>query len=613
MLHKNLWITVFVISLQTLQAAERPNVVWLVSEDNSVHYLKMFDSNGAATPNIQRLAEHGLTYDNAFSNAPVCSVARTTLATGCYGPRIGTQFHRKHVVVPMPDGLRMFPELLRQSGYYTANNNKTDYNAIPGKEVWDVSSKKASWQGRADDQPFFYMQSFGVCHESSLHFSAKQMANEKTSTDPDTVFVAPYHPNTPTFRYTNARYRDRIMQVDKQIGAVVDKLTKDGLLEDTFIFYFGDHGGVLPRGKGYAYESGLHVPLVVRIPDRWKHLVDAEIGSRQKGFVSFIDFGPTVLNLAGVEVPQQMDGRPFLGAGISQAEANRRDEAFGYADRFDEKYDLVRTLRKGRFEYIRNFQPFNFDGLQNNYRYRMLAFQEWRELYHAGKLNDVQRQFFEARPTEQLFDIEADPHETKNLAGDPEYAEVLSDLRNRLIERMKEMPDLSIYPESVLAEKAFANPVKFGQTHKQEIADLIEVASLNVGAFAENADAIGEALASSNSVARYWALNVCSSYGNSAAKFTDKAKELAKSDSDNLVRIKAAEFLGLIGAADPQDVFLDALRRSQSGIEAGLILNSVTLLRDGLPGYDFKITTDDFAPAIRKNDTVARRLEYLAP
>ena len=573
MLHKNLWITVFVISLQTLQAAERPNVVWLVSEDNSVHYLKMFDSNGAATPNIQRLAEHGLTYDNAFSNAPVCSVARTTLATGCYGPRIGTQFHRKHVVVPMPDGLRMFPELLRQSGYYTANNNKTDYNAIPGKEVWDVSSKKASWQGRADDQPFFYMQSFGVCHESSLHFSAKQMANEKTSTDPETVFVTPYHPNTPTFRYTNARYRDRIMQVDKQIGAVVDKLTKDGLLEDTFIFYFGDHGGVLPRGKGYAYESGLHVPLVVRIPDRWKHLVDAEIGSRQKGFVSFIDFGPTVLNLAGVEVPQQMDGRPFLGAGISQAEANRRDEAFGYADRFDEKYDLVRTLRKGRFEYIRNFQPFNFDGLQNNYRYRMLAFQEWRELYHAGKLNDVQRQFFEARPTEQLFDIEADPHETKNLAGDPEYAEVLSDLRNRLIERMKEMPDLSIYPESVLAEKAFANPVKFGQTHKQEIADLIEVASLNVGAFAENADAIGEALASSNSVARYWALNVCSSYGNSAAKFTDKAKELAKSDSDNLVRIKAAEFLGLIGAADPQDVFLDALRRSQSGIEAGLILN----------------------------------------
>ncbi|MCA9067192.1 MAG: sulfatase-like hydrolase/transferase, partial [Planctomycetaceae bacterium] len=176
--------------------------------------------------------------------------------------------------------------------------------------------------------------------------------------------MAPYHPDTATFRYTYARYLDRIMDMDRQIGAVVDELTKDGLLEETFIFYFGDHGGVLPRGKGYAYESGLHVPLVVRIPDKWKQLVDATPGSRVNGFVSFIDFGPTVLNLAGVAVPEQMDGRPFLGQGVVGSEVEKRDEVFGYADRFDEKYDLVRTLRKGRFEYVRSFQPFNFDGLQ---------------------------------------------------------------------------------------------------------------------------------------------------------------------------------------------------------------------------------------------------------
>ena len=165
-------------------AADRPNVVWLVSEDNSVHFMKLFDEHGAETPRIAELAAHGLTYDHAFSNGAVCSVARTTLATGCYGPRIGTQFHRKHVTVPMPDGLKMFSELLRDAGYYTANNNKTDYNAIPGKGVWDESSKKASWRKRADDQPFFYMQSFGVSHESSLHFSAKQMTSTKTDTDP---------------------------------------------------------------------------------------------------------------------------------------------------------------------------------------------------------------------------------------------------------------------------------------------------------------------------------------------------------------------------------------------------------------------------------------------
>ncbi|MEO1979357.1 MAG: sulfatase-like hydrolase/transferase, partial [Fuerstiella sp.] len=261
---------VFLCGTAVLHAADRPNIVWLVSEDNSVHYLKHFDPHGAPTPRIESLAAHGLTFDHAFSNAPVCSVARTTLATGCYGPRIGTQYHRKSVSVPLPDGMKMFPEYLRDAGYYTANNSKTDYNAIPGKNVWDESSRKATWRRRKDDQPFFYMQSFAVCHESSLHFSAKVMATEKTTTDPNSVFVAPYHPDTPTFRYTNARYRDRIMQMDRKIGSVVDALTTDGVLEDTFIFYFGDHGGVLPRGKGYACESGLHVPLVVRVPDKWK-------------------------------------------------------------------------------------------------------------------------------------------------------------------------------------------------------------------------------------------------------------------------------------------------------------------------------------------------------
>ena len=597
----------------TASAADRPNVVWLVSEDNSTHYLKLFDQHGAETPAIAKLARHGLIFDHAFSNAPVCSVARTTLATGCLAPRIGTQYHRKHVIVPLPDGLRMFPELLRRAGYYTANNRKTDFNATPGKEVWDANSNKASWRGRKKGQPFFYIQSFGVCHESCLHFSQQVMENEKTKTDPASVFVAPYHPNTPTFRYTNARYRDRIMQVDQQIGGVVKKLQQDGLLEDTFIFYFGDHGGVLPRGKGYAYESGLHVPLVVRVPDRWKHLVDAENGTRQKGFVSFIDFGPTVLNLAGADVPEGMDGVPFLGEGVTQKDRDSRDEAFGYADRFDEKYDLVRTLRKGRFEYIRNFQPFNFDGLQNNYRYRMLAFEEWRQLYHAGKLNDVQKQFFETRPAEQLFDIEADPHETKNLADDPEFAELLKQMRERMNERLTAMPDLSLYPESVLAERAFSNPVRFGLRNKANIAQLLATADLQLGSFADAKQRITESLDSDDANIRYWALIACSTHGRAAAELTDRISAMATNDPSGLVRVRAAEFLGLTASGDPVPTITDALKKSSSGIEAGLMLNTVTLLRDGKPGYDFQLASDLFSPEHLKNDTVQRRLEYLAP
>jgi len=597
----------------TAPQAPRPNIVWLVSEDNSVHYLKLFSEYGVETPHIAAMAKHGLTFNHAFSNAPVCSVARTTLATGCYGPRIGTQFHRRSVEVPMPDGLKMFPEYLNQAGYYTANNNKTDYNATAGKKVWNDSSKKASWRNRNADQPFFYMQSFPVCHESSLHFTAKQMASEKTTHNPDDVFVAPYHPATPTFRYTYARYLDRMKQMDEQVGTVVEELTKDGLLEDTFIFYFGDHGGVLPRGKGYAYESGLHVPLVVRIPEKWQHMIDREPGSRVNGFVSFIDFGPTVLNLAGVTVPAQVDGKPFLGPAVKREEVDARDEAFGYADRFDEKYDLVRTLRKGRFEYIRNFQPFNFDGLQNNYRYNMLAYQEWRTMYESGQLNAIQSQFFEARPAEQLFDIESDPYETQNLATDPKFADTLLNLRERLTNRLKNMPDLSLYPESVLAEEAFQNPVKFGQMHKTQIANLVDVANLSLQTVDEAHHAIQSALASDDAMTRYWGLIVCSSQGAPARDFVPAAKNLAADDSNRLVRVRAAEFLGLIGAADPQAVIIDAIHKSNSAIEVGLMLNTVALLRDGKPGYKFAIDKATISPAMRNNDTVQRRLEYLSP
>lgn len=602
-----LWLA----ATSSILAADRPNIVWLVSEDNSVHYLEMFDRHGAPTPRIAELAANGLTYDHAFSNAPVCSVARTTLATGCYGPRIGTQYHRRSVPVPMPDGVRMFPEYLREAGYYTANNRKTDYNAIPGKEVWDNSSGKATWRSRKDGQPFFYMESFAVCHESALHFSEAVMSSEKTTTDPATVFVAPYHPDTPTFRYTYARYHDRMMEMDRQIGRVVDQLTTDGLLEDTFIFYFGDHGGVLPRGKGYAYESGLHVPLVVRVPEKWRHVVDAKIGTRQQGFVSFVDFGPTVLNLAGVEVPTGVDGRAFLGKGVSQAEVEGRDEAFGYADRFDEKYDLVRTLRKARFEYIRNYQPFNPDGLYNFYRYKMLAYQEWRDLFDAGKLNDAQSQFFRARPAEQLFDVEADPYEVNNLAKNPDYAEVLKSMRHQLAVRVKSMPDLSLYPECVLAETAFGNPVQFGQDMKHDISRLVDTADLSLVSFDTAKDRIKAALQSDDPMTRYWALIACSSHGTAAMELVPVAKQLAANDKVALVRIRAAEFLGLVGAEEPQATFTKALRESDSGIEAGLILNSLTLLHDMKPGYDFAITPQLLKPTVLKNDTVQRRLEYL--
>ena len=581
--------------------ARRPNFVWLVSEDNSKHFLKLFDEKGVETPHIEKLARQGVAFTRAFSNCPVCSAARSVLATGCYGSRIGTQFHRKHMTVPLPGGLRPCQVYLKEEGYYTSNKKKTDYNFVTNGKVWDSAD---NWRARRPGQPFFHMQSFGTTHESSLHVA---IGKEPTAAGAKAA-IPPIHPDTPLFRNTYAHYYSRIRKLDQEIGKVVDTLDRDGLLEDTFVFYFGDHGGVLPGSKGYAYESGLHVPLVVRIPENWKHLVDLKRDTRVQGFVSFVDFGPTLLHLAGIKVPEAMDGLAFMGPGITQADLNERDETFGMADRFDEKYDLVRTLRKGKFKYMRSYQPFNIDALQNNYRYKMAAYTEWRDLYQAGKLNAAQSQFFRARAPEALYDVEADPYETTNLAQDTAHGQTLSDLRKRLTARIKGLPDLSLFPESYLAQEAFGNPVAFGQTRQSEIGRLVDIADLSLLPFAQAKSGIRAALSSENRWERYWGLIVCSTHGTVALSFVDHAKEMARRDPELLVRVRAAEFLGLIGAADPRPVIMGVLAQAEHPLVALLTLNTVVLLRDTKPGYAFTIAAKDVKA---KHANITRRLEYL--
>ncbi|HIG85003.1 MAG TPA: sulfatase [Verrucomicrobia bacterium] len=563
-------------------AAQQPNFVWIISEDNSIHYLDHFFPGGADTPNIKKMAKHGITYDNAFSNAPVCSVARSTLISGCYAPRIGTQYHRKTSMAPMPEGVRMFPSYLRDKGYYTTNRAKTDYNAVPGKGVWHESSGKAHWRKRNEGQPFFHKASYAISHESSLHFTARAMENQPTKHDPDSVRLAPYHPDTPTFRYTHARYLDNLVKIDGVVGKVIDELKEDNLLEDTFVFYFGDHGGVLPRSKGYAYESGLHVPLVVRVPKNFKHLVKSESGHREKGFVEFVDFGPTILNLAGAVIPGGIDGRPFLGQG-----AGTRNHTFNYADRFDEKYDFVRWIRKGKYSYQRNFQPFNFDALQNDYRYRQLAFEEWRQLYKKGKLNAIQRQFFETRPVEALYDVETDPHETRNLASDPSFAKALDEMRNLMSSELREINDLSFFPEPIMLKEAMKNPVNYGKDKSDHIDKLLGIADLQLRPYEEVQAQIKEALISEDPWSRYWGCIVASSHRKITSEQVGLIAKIADNDMEPLVRCRAAEFLGLTGEKDPRPAIKKALKMSTMAVETNLILNTAVLLNDGPSGFKF--------------------------
>lgn len=591
-------------------AADRPNIVWMTTEDNSALWYRLYNpEHGAPMPNIEKLAKNGLVFNNAYSNAPVCSAARSTIISGVYGPRTGAHFHRPQVKVKLPEGLKLFPAYLREAGYYTSNNSKQDYNYEKASEkgVWDESSRKATYRKRKPGQPFFHVQSNNITHEGQLFRGLPK--GQKLIVDPKDVNLFPYHPDTPLMRQKYAEYITRNNMADTHMGKLIQQLEEDGLMDDTFIFQYGDHGGVLPGGKGYAHNDGLQVPMIVYVPKNWQHLVPAKRGSRIDGFVQFVDLSATVLNLAGLEIPKQIDGKPFLGKGVTLDELNTRQTTIGYADRFDEKYDQVRFLRKGKYTYWRNYQPFNFDGLHNFYRYKQAAFREWRDLAQAGKLNEVQSAFYKARPAEQLFDLEKDPHEINNLATDPQYSEILAEMRREMKGRVRSLPDVSFLPETALTP-CNGNVVELLKTNKGQIAKLASIADLQLSPYPEAKAEIGKALNSKDPMERYWGLIVCSTFGKTASSFYKKAETLAKNDENLLVRTRAAEFLGLTGASDPLPHMIDILNKTTDPIEANLILNSVVLLKDSA-GMTIDAETIKNSAWSKLGGLVKHRVEYL--
>ena len=592
---------------------EKPNVLWIVTEDNSIHYMNLYTKGGAEMPAISQLANQGVVFNNAFSNAPVCSVARSTIITGVYAPRIGTQYHRKMSKVKLPNGIKPLPTYLSEIGYYTSNNAKEDYNFIKENKVWDESSKKATYKNRKKGQPFFHVQNFHNTHEGQLHFNSKQLTSALETNELDSIMPFPFHPDTPTFRYTQSLYHNHHKDVDKEMGKFLKDLQDEGLMDNTIIFYYGDHGGVLPRSKGYLYETGLNVPMVVYVPEKWKHLNPFEIGSRTSTFVDFVDLVPTVLSLAGVNIPKGLDGTPFLGKNIDKKEIEKQDITFGYADRFDEKYDLVRSVRKGKYKYIRNYQPFNVDGIYNFYRYKMLAYKEWYKLFQEGKLNDIQSQFFKPRLPEALYDIENDPYETQNLASSVEHQNKLLDLRNILSNHVINQPDLSFFPEPYFLENGLENGLDFGQKNKELIKKLIQTANLSLEPYNKVKNEISEALDNKNPWVRYWGLITCSSFGTEASEHLEKINFLFKNDSENLVKIRAAEYLMLNDFNIDTGEINNLLKNAKSEIEANLMLNSLALIKTKNPNYKLDFSKSFYPEKWfeTENKLVNRRLNYL--
>lgn len=431
--------------LAALARADRPNVLWITCEDAGPH-LGCYGDPDADTPTLDALAAEGMRYDRCWSNAPVCAPARTTILTGRYPFRLGAAGMRTEV--PLPPGTEVLPEVLRASGYYCTNRSKTDYNVLLGRKVWDESSGRAHWRGRKEGQPFFAVVNLTTSHESQIRKRPHTPVH-----DPATVRVPAYHPDHPDVRRDWAQYHDKVSEVDAKVARWLRDLEEDGLADDTIVFFYGDHGSGMPRNKRWPYASGLRVPLLLRVPERFAHLAPGyEVGGHTDERVGFVDLMPTVLALAGAERPADLDGRAFLGT------APDPEPAFlvGFRDRMDERVDLVRTLCDGELLYVRNYYPHRIQGEFLDYMFQTPTTRVWRDLFDAGELTPAQSAFWRPKPVEELYDLASDPDEVMNLAGEPARAADLERFRAGLAALRERVPDRSFLFEADLHQRAGA-------------------------------------------------------------------------------------------------------------------------------------------------------------
>lgn len=516
-----------------LEFSNRPNILWLVTEDMGA-YIPPFGDSTVVTPNLSKLASQGVIYPNLYSTSGVCAPSRAAIATGMYPSSIGANHMRtnsyndeigvpKYEAVP-PAEVKMISELLRMQGYYCSNNYKEDYQFKAPKTAWDESSPYAHWRDRAANQPFFSVFNFTETHESGLfepygfreietrhyhsgdrnykwkNFGASHAKNRMAEEDTpvhlskDTDFnIPPYLPDTEATRRDMWKLYNNIGEMDRQVGAVLKQLEDDGLLENTIIFFYGDHGGPLPREKRLIYDSGLNTPLIIRFPKSMK------AGTKDNQLISFVDFAPTLLSLIG-EAPQSyMQGQSFLG----EYKAGKREYIYGAADRFDGFTDAIRAVRDKRYKYIRNYRPKQGYYLPVAYREKIPSMQELLRLKGEGELNANQMQWFrESKPEEELFDCIADPFELNNLAYTPEYKDKLIELSSEMDRWLTEIGDTPNLNERKLVDRLWAGS---DSQPKTAIPDIIsENGKLKITCETEGASIAYKVVAKSEKTSLSW-------------------------------------------------------------------------------------------------------------
>ncbi|QDV45471.1 Arylsulfatase [Stieleria neptunia] len=445
--------TVLLVCLLTvsplLVAEDRPNIVWIIPDDMSANF-SCYGETAIQTPNVDRLAQRGVKFSNAFVTAPVCSTCRSAFITGMYQTSIGAHHHRSgrgELKINLPDGIELVPKLFQDAGYHTSITGwplngklgKTDYNFQWDKSVYDSND----WATRNEGQPFFaQIQTQGgkLRGKDAEGWEKVSAAAEKTlgsRTPISDVRLPPYYPDHPDLLRDWAAYLDSVRMTDVMVGEVLARLENEGVLENTIVLFMTDHGISHARGKQFLYDEGLHVPLVIAGPG-------IPAGTVREDVVEHIDIAALSLAAAGIAIPDSMQARDILADNYTPREA-----VFAARDRCDETVDHIRSVRTQDFKYIRNFLPDRPYLQPCAYKDAKAILIALREEHAAGKLNDTQALLFrDVRPTEELYDLKNDPHEIHNLAGDPQFAEKLSEMRQRLDVWMEETGDQGRRAES---------------------------------------------------------------------------------------------------------------------------------------------------------------------
>lgn len=564
-------------SSHAADSPEQPNILWITSEDNGPH-LGCYGDEYADTPNLDRLAKRGMIYLHAWSNAPVCAPARTTIISGLYPPCTGAEHMRS--MTRLPDSMKMYPQYLREAGYYCTNNSKEDYNLQKPPGVWDESSGKAHWRNRKPGQPFFAIFNFTVSHESQLRKRPHTPVH-----DPAKVRVPAYHPDVPEVRRDWAQYYDKLTEMDQQCGRVLAELEKDGLADSTIIFYYGDHGSGMPRNKRWPYNSGLHVPMIVHVPPKFQRLApnDYETGGKSERLVSFIDLAPTVLSLAGVKPPEHLQGHAFMGA----HQTHPPQYMFGFRGRMDERYDMVRSVTDGRYVYIRQYMPHKVYGQHIDYMFQTPTTQVWNRLFEEGKLNEAQSHFWRTKPPEELYDLRNDPDEVNNLASSAEHQEIRQRLRTAQQRLARDIRDIGFLPEDEIHRRAGDDsPYEMGHDpSRYPMKPIMEMAELSSMLDPDAIPKLVAGLQAEDSAVRYWAALGLLMRGESGVTAAADALRKSLGDESPSVQIIAAEALGRYGSENDVQQVLPVLLKTanmdhNSLYVSMLALNAVDALGD---------------------------------